>query len=600
MKIARLVLATREPGDILVDEEVAAQLTQYRGPVIRVLRHAGLLRPAPPVQATSVGRAPGTAAGERSCAVTTSGPRAPRTNRATRPALPVRPRPQPSGCSHCYAWAGDRRPVCVHCRVCADQPGRVVDACRRCGRELALKSQLCRFFHLIGTDPDASCRSGDQLWLDGVLAPRLTRRPTSLPVPNFADVVPQSVYALPGQLALFTLPPRDWQRTLSQPAPPLGEDATRLVEAFNQIAREQRWEKRTRLANLRTLRTLLAWHGTDEPIPLADVRAVAALKAHRSGLRVAQFLRAQGLVKENEAEIGMDQAAVHRLAAGVPDAFQAEVEVWIAVLRGQGRRPSPIKDWATVRRYLGYILPVLHEWGTTMCCLGQVDIGDVQASFARCPPETARSALCGLRSLFRALKRERRIFVDPTVCVRLTRDPKVPRPLSADRLRGLIDQAPTVMAKAAVALVAIHALGPQQLRRLRLEDLERSAGRLTVRRSYGDRVVLLDELTVELLDEWLRERHRRWPHSTNPHLLVSRRSAMHADAPPVHRYCLQALFAKTGVGAAQLRIDRLLDEARHTAGPVHLMRVFGVSATTAIKYVQAAHPERFAIDPTQA
>jgi hypothetical protein len=41
-----------------------------------------------------------------------------------------------------------------------------------------------------------------------------------------------------------------------------------------------------------------------------------------------------------------------------------------------------------------------------------------------------------------------------------------------------------------------------------------------------------------------------------------------------------------------LRQDRILDEARHTADPVHLIRVFGISDTTAMKYVYAAHPER--------
>lgn len=41
-----------------------------------------------------------------------------------------------------------------------------------------------------------------------------------------------------------------------------------------------------------------------------------------------------------------------------------------------------------------------------------------------------------------------------------------------------------------------------------------------------------------------------------------------------------------------LRRDRILDEARHTADPVHLMRVFGIAAKTAVHYVYAAHPER--------
>jgi hypothetical protein len=52
--------------------------------------------------------------------------------------------------------------------------------------------------------------------------------------------------------------------------------------------------------------------------------------------------------------------------------------------------------------------------------------------------------------------------------------------------------------------------------------------------------VFLDELTLQLLTAWLRERHRRWPASANPHLLVSRRTAMSPDGPPVSKYCLNA------------------------------------------------------------
>lgn len=43
-----------------------------------------------------------------------------------------------------------------------------------------------------------------------------------------------------------------------------------------------------------------------------------------------------------------------------------------------------------------------------------------------------------------------------------------------------------------------------------------------------------------------------------------------------------------------------LDEARETADPVRLMRLFGITSYTAIRYVRTAHPERFTIDPTQA
>ncbi len=40
-----------------------------------------------------------------------------------------------------------------------------------------------------------------------------------------------------------------------------------------------------------------------------------------------------------------------------------------------------------------------------------------------------------------------------------------------------------------------------------------------------------------------------------------------------------------------------LDEARHTADPVHLVRVFGITESTAINYVYAAHPGRQSVIP---
>jgi hypothetical protein len=55
---------------------------------------------------------------------------------------------------------------------------------------------------------------------------------------------------------------------------------------------------------------------------------------------------------------------------------------------------------------------------------------------------------------------------------------------------------------------------------------------------------------------------------------------------------MEAIFERLGLGPGQLRRDRILDEAGHTADPVHRMRAFGISAKTAMTYIQAAHPER--------
>lgn len=56
-------------------------------------------------------------------------------------------------------------------------------------------------------------------------------------------------------------------------------------------------------------------------------------------------------------------------------------------------------------------------------------------------------------------------------------------------------------------------------------------------------------------------------------------------------------FAPTETSPSMFRQDRILDEARHTADPVHLVRVFGITESTAIYYVHAAHPGRQSVIP---
>jgi hypothetical protein len=45
---------------------------------------------------------------------------------------------------------------------------------------------------------------------------------------------------------------------------------------------------------------------------------------------------------------------------------------------------------------------------------------------------------------------------------------------------------------------------------------------------------------------------------------------------------------------SQLRQDRIPHEAYETADPLHLMRLFGISDGTAMRYIAAAHPEKTA------
>ncbi|AYN38204.1 hypothetical protein D9753_03775 [Streptomyces dangxiongensis] len=147
------------------------------------------------------------------------------------------------------------------------------------------------------------------------------------------------------------------------------------------------------------------------------------------------------------------------------------------------------------------------------------------------------------------------------------------------------------MAKLVVALVAIHGLGRRETRCLLLADLDLARGRLTVRRDLRH-TVYLDELIHILASDWLRDRHQRWPLTANPYLLVSQQTVADERLPPVSTMVTNAIFRPLGLSLSKLRQDRILDEARQTADPVHLMRVFGIAAETALKYIYAAHPER--------
>ncbi|MFD5978176.1 hypothetical protein [Streptomyces bacillaris] len=107
-------------------------------------------------------------------------------------------------------------------------------------------------------------------------------------------------------------------------------------------------------------------------------------------------------------------------------------------------------------------------------------------------------------------------------------------------------------------------------------------------------------IALRLVKKWLAERHHRWPLSTNPYLVVGPLTALHVDRPSVGIANFSSLRDRIGINFTQLRQDRFLDEARETADPDRLMRLFGITSYTAIHYVRTAYPERFTIDPTQA
>jgi hypothetical protein len=84
----------------------------------------------------------------------------------------------------------------------------------------------------------------------------------------------------------------------------------------------------------------------------------------------------------------------------------------------------------------------------------------------------------------------------------------------------------------------------------------------------------------------------RQPYRHHALKVSSRVSAADETNPRVSTEVTKTVFERVGISARKLREDRIYDEARYTADPVHLMRLFGLGKTTAMKYVTAAHPDK--------
>ncbi|MFF2503516.1 hypothetical protein ACFVTY_09090 [Streptomyces sp. NPDC058067] len=141
-----------------------------------------------------------------------------------------------------------------------------------------------------------------------------------------------------------------------------------------------------------------------------------------------------------------------------------------------------------------------------------------------------------------------------------------------------------------MVLVRVHALSGTGIRRLLLTELD-PRERLIVRRPGKRHIIYLDELTYCCASAWLRERHRRWPVTTNPRLLINQWTAVDTTHSPIGT-TFAAIFQPTGLTMPTLRQDRIRYEASEVDDPLHLMRLFGISSHTAMRYITAAHPER--------
>lgn len=201
-----------------------------------------------------------------------------------------------------------------------------------------------------------------------------------------------------------------------------------------------------------------------------------------SGRNPADGVAARNAARHTERTI--------RMIEQTPAQFRDDVQAWVTALGGRGRRKSRPLTAVTIALYLNFALPVLQEWAETHQSLRSVDTVDIERALSRHSGQSRHNVHTALRSLFRGLKRERRIFADPAreVAGRYTR--RILRPLRSDRVHGLFDQLTRPDDRVILALVAVHALTIEEVIGFRLDHLDRSAGRATVTRPHPPHVLV--------------------------------------------------------------------------------------------------------------
>jgi integrase len=528
-----------------------------------------------------------------------------------------------TSCAECLAWGWTyAQGVCLACyNFAARNP--VTGDCGGCGWRLPLKKGYCRLCWCQARQDRAALASDARSAV--VIAPYLPlvrhhqlffadmnqrrARPRAIPrrrgvkgrpckPPPPAAVQPRSTAV---QLALFDALPRaygfgriDLRAGSAQVNPWLGW-ALHLAQV---MAETRGFDATVHRELNRSLVMLLAGYAEGDTIRVSDFGDVLGRRG-ASQAHTIEILTTMGIVADDRPPVFDAWLSVK--LDGLAPAIAVQARRWVLVLRDGGPRRRPRKP-GTAAAYLNTVRPALLTWSQTYDHLREVTRDDVLAYLAylaRLHGGPRMAALVALRSLFTWAKRDAVIFANPASRITIgARTLPIWQPLTAEEITSAVQAAATPQARLCVALAAIHAARPGQIRALQLSDVDLGNRRITI----AGRPRPLDDLTRRLLTEWLDYRRARWPHTANPHLLISKRSAL--GTAPVSAPWIRDL---RGLPATldRLRIDRQLEEALACDGdPLHVAAVFGIDTSTAIRYatnarqlLEHAHAARLSASP---
>ncbi|MFY1632384.1 integrase [Solwaraspora sp. WMMB335] len=339
------------------------------------------------------------------------------------------------------------------------------------------------------------------------------------------------------------------------------------------------WAPVTRRGMQRVLVMLLADYQEGDLIRVSDFADIVVRRCTDLGY-VIEILAAMAVVDDDRP--AALEPWLHAKLADLAPPIQRDVLRWARVLRDGGPR-TRARRVETVRGYVAATVPALTDWARHREHLREVTRDDVSTYLDTLHGNPRQTATTALRSLFGWAKHSNLIFRNPTARVRGPRvEDAIWQPLRPDELNQAVTAATTPQARLFLVLAAVHAARPGQIRAMHLDDVDLPGRRITI--AGHDRP--LDELTHHALLDWLDYRHRRWPNTANPHLLVSTESALR-HGPVSHTWILNMRGLTATI--ERLRIDRQLEEAIATGGdPLHIAAVFAVSEDTAIRYATNA------------
>lgn len=379
-----------------------------------------------------------------------------------------------------------------------------------------------------------------------------------------------------GQLRLLWLPAEvstiDVEEAVSAAAVEI-PDLFTSIEVFGE---RRGWSEVTVRQVQRATAVLMAMRCGEAEFDPSALEGLGALQLPLSP--TLDFVSDAGLF-EVDPEAKLDAWVEDRLRP-LSEQIRHEVRSWIEVLRGRSKRRGRSYRPTTVKAYVRACQAALNEWSSRYGSLRQVTPDDVEEQLEGLAGWDLPNTLVGMRSLFRTLKADRRIFTDPTARVE-ARVPSRRPPLSLDPVvrSSLLDQVDRPDHKLILLLAGVHALSVSQIADLCLEDIDLPRARFYV----SGKPRALDGLTRDHFKAWLDLRRTRWPHTANPHVLVTTHSANRVT--PVGKTYVKSAFRGLPVSLSELRVDRFVCEAMENRGDaLRLAKLFGMSAQTATDY----------------